>query len=138
MRHDGHQSLHQLKVRLLEGNVDLAVDEFSNLGLCSLGDGWVTVAQVGDTDATGEIEVLAAAYHFDIAAGSALEDLWREAADAFGDMLGAELDELLGGGAHDWRRWGKRGTVARFCPRSKRMEWIGKRRCQASPGALER
>jgi hypothetical protein len=73
------------------------------LVLCGLCDLWVAVAQVGDADATGKVEVLAAADHCYIAAGSALEDLWREAADAFGDMLGAELDQLLGGGAHDWR-----------------------------------
>ena len=100
MRHDGNELLNELEVRLLESDVDLAVDKLAHLVLCSLGDSRVTMAQVGDTNASGEVEVFATAHHAHIATVSALDDLWREATDAFGDMLSAELDEFLGGSAH--------------------------------------
>ena len=100
VRHNGNQLLDELEVRLLECDIDLAVDELAHLFLCGLGDGRVAVAKVGDTDTSGEVEILAAAYHVHIAAASALDDLRREATNAFGDMLGAELNEFLGGGAH--------------------------------------
>jgi len=102
--HDGDQAVDELEVWLLKGNVDLAMDEFAHLVLRGLCDFWVAVAQVGDTDAAGEVEVFAAADHCYVAAGSALEDFWREATNAFGDMFGAELDEFLCGGTHDFRR----------------------------------
>jgi len=100
VRHNRNQLLHKLEVRLLESNVDLAVDKLAHLVLCGLGDGWVAMAQVRDTNASGEVEVFAATHHAHIAAASALDDLGREATDAFGDMLSAELDEFLGSGAH--------------------------------------
>ena len=123
--HDGHEAFDELEVGLLEGDVYLAVHEFAHLVLCGFGYCWVAVAEVGDADAAGKVEVFAAADHCYIAAGSALEDLWREAADAFGDMLGAELDKLLGGGAHDWRRWGEKRYSGAFLSSFKAngMDW---------------
>ena len=41
----------------MEGDVDLAVDQLADLGLGGFGDGRVAVAEVGDADAAGEVEL---------------------------------------------------------------------------------
>ena len=74
MRHDGDKLLHELKVRLLECDVDLAVDELAGLFLCRFGHGRVAMAQIRDANAASEVQVFAAAHHGDIAAGTTLDD----------------------------------------------------------------
>ena len=56
MRHDRDKLLDQSEVGLVEANVDLTVNEGGALLLRRLGDDGVAVAEVGDSDARGEVE----------------------------------------------------------------------------------
>lgn len=98
VRHDRHQRPHEVEVRLLERNVDLRVHHLAHLRLRRFGDARVTVAQVRDADAAGEVEHLASARHGHVAAGAALDHLRRQPPDASRDMAGAELCQF--GEAH--------------------------------------
>ena len=69
----------------------------------------MAMAQISDSNAAGEVQVLPPAHHGDIATGSAFDHLVGEAADAFGDVFGAEFGEL-----GDTHLAGRRGTQ---CPR---------------------
>ena len=57
VRHQWEQGFDELEVRFLEGDVDLAMDQLADLGLSGFGDGGMAVAEVGDADAAGEIEL---------------------------------------------------------------------------------
>ena len=74
MRHDRNQLLYQVKVRFLESDVDLAMHQLASLFLRRLGHGRVAMAQIGDANAAGEVQIFAAAHHGDIAARAALDD----------------------------------------------------------------
>lgn len=78
----------------MEGNVDLAVDQLVDLGVYCFVDGGVAVAEVGDANAAGEVEVFSTFGGGYIATCTSLEDVGRESAYAFGYVLGAELGEF--------------------------------------------
>lgn len=61
--HHRKELLHQVDVRLLKCDVDLAMHELANLCLCRLGDGRVAVAEISDADAAGEVQVFPATHH---------------------------------------------------------------------------
>ena len=74
VRHDRKKLLDQFNVRLLECDIDLAMNELAGLFLCRLGHSRMAMAQVRNADAAGEVQVFAAAHHGDIAARAALDD----------------------------------------------------------------
>ena len=60
----------------------------------------MAVAEVGDADADGEVEIALAADHGHVAAGAGFNHFGGEPTDAFGDVFDAELAEALGGSSH--------------------------------------
>lgn len=90
--------------------VDLTVDELASLLLGCLCHGRMAMAEIGDANAAGEIEHLAASNHGDIASRAALDDLSCKSTDASGYVRDAELSKL--GETHDWASyWGELWAV---------------------------
>ena len=75
MGHEGDERLDQVKVWLLEGDVDLSMNERTRFLLRGFGDRRMAVTEIRDADTTGKVEVLSTAHHRDIAAGAALDEL---------------------------------------------------------------
>lgn len=73
---------------------NLGMNHLSSLSLSSLGDGGMAVTQVGDTNATREVEHLAAARHGHVAPTATLNDLGGQSPNSFGHMPSAEFCEF--------------------------------------------
>jgi hypothetical protein len=55
MWHERDKRFDQLEIRLLEGDINLAVHQSSDLGLSGFGYGWVAVSEIRDADSGCEV-----------------------------------------------------------------------------------